>query len=168
MYGYEFHTVKEAEKTLGEAGITNGLIRVLTEKDCIVQETEKTLLASRKTSCGKCVFCREGLIQLEHMQKEITEGRGKNGSIDLTKEIGEAMCYSTPCSMGHVSSRIALTATDLFEDEYEAHIKKKNVRQESALHLSIFILIRHFAMVVVSALMYVRKTALKENQNIFT
>ena len=125
VYGYEFHTVKEAEKTLGEAGITNGLIRVLTEKDCIVQETEKTLLASKKTSCGKCVFCREGLIQLEHMQKEITEGRGKNGSIDLTKEIGEAMCYSTPCSMGHVSSRIALTATDLFEDEYEAHIKKK-------------------------------------------
>ena len=46
--------------------------------------------------------------------------------LDLTKEIGEAMCYSTPCSMGQVSAEIALTATELFGKEYEAHIKKKN------------------------------------------
>ena len=91
-FGYEYHTPEAAELTVGEAGITNGVIRVLTSKDCIVQECQKELFASRKTSCGKCVFCREGLIQLDHMQKEITEGRGKAEFIDLTKEIGEAMC----------------------------------------------------------------------------
>ena len=60
------------------------------------------------------------------MQKEITEGRGKAEFIDLTKEIGEAMCYSTPCSMGQVSAKAALSATELFAKEYEEHIKKKN------------------------------------------
>lgn len=125
-FGYEYHTPEAAETTVGEAGITNGVVRVLTSKDCIVQGAQKELLASRKTSCGKCVFCREGLIQLEHMQKEITEGRGKTEFIDLTKEIGEAMCYSTPCSMGQVSAKAALSATELFMKEYEEHIKKKN------------------------------------------
>lgn len=125
-FGYEYHTPEAAELTVGEAGITNGVIRVLTSKDCIVQECQKELFASRKTSCGKCVFCREGLIQLDHMQKEITEGRGKAEFIDLTKEIGEAMCYSTPCSMGQVSAKAALSATELFTKEYEEHIKKKN------------------------------------------
>ena len=125
-FGYEYHTPEAAETTVGEAGITNGVVRVLTSKDCIVQGAQKELLASRKTSCGKCVFCREGLIQLEHMQKEITEGRGKAEFIDLTKEIGEAMCYSTPCSMGQVSAKAALSATELFTKEYEEHIKKKN------------------------------------------
>lgn len=125
-FGYEYHTPEAAETTVGEAGITNGVVRVLTSKDCIVQGAQKELLASRKTSCGKCVFCREGLIQLEHMQKEITEGRGKVEFINLTKEIGEAMCYSTPCSMGQVSAKAALSATELFTKEYEEHIKKKN------------------------------------------
>lgn len=125
-FGYEYHTPEAADITVGEAKITDGVIRVLTSKDCIVQGCQEELLASRKTSCGKCVFCREGLIQLEHMQKEITEGRGKAEFIDLTKEIGEAMCYSTPCSMGQVSAKAALSATELFAKEYEEHIKKKN------------------------------------------
>lgn len=126
LLGYRIHRPEDAEMTVAEAGIANGVVRVLTEKDCIVAETEKKLTASRKQSCGKCVFCREGLIQLQYMQKETTEGRGKMEYLDLTKEIGEAMCYSTPCTMGQVSAEIALTATELFGKEYEAHIKKKN------------------------------------------
>ena len=123
--GYTFQTKDALKKKINEVDTTNGILRILTKKDCIVQETQKRLLASRKASCGKCVFCREGLIQLEHMQKEITEGRGKNDFIDLTKEIGEAMCYSTPCTVGQVSSKIALSAVEYFPEEYEAHIKKK-------------------------------------------
>lgn len=126
LLGYRLHQPEDAQLTVAEAGIANGVVRVLTEKDCIVAETEKKLTASRKQSCGKCVFCREGLIQLQYMQKEITEGRGKAEYLDLTKEIGEAMCYSTPCTMGQVSAEVALTATELFGKEYEAHIKKKN------------------------------------------
>lgn len=113
------------ELTLETAEITNGVIRVLTKKDCIVMETEKSLTASGRQSCGKCVFCREGLIQLAHMQKEIKAGRGKAEFLELTKEIGEAMTISTPCTMGQVSSKIALTAVEKFKSEYEAHIRKK-------------------------------------------
>lgn len=111
LLGYRLHQPEDAQLTVAEAGIANGVIRVLTEKDCIVAETEKKLTASRKQSCGKCVFCREGLIQLQYMQKETAEGRGKMEFLDLTKEIGEAMCCSTPCSMGQVSAEIALTTT---------------------------------------------------------
>ena len=96
-----------------------------TSKDCIVQITQKKLLASRKTSCGKCVFCREGLIQLEYMQREIMEGKGKNEFLELTDEIGAAMCFSTSCSVGQTSAKIVLSATEQFEEEYEAHIRKK-------------------------------------------
>lgn len=126
LIGYQYYDVDAAEKTVSEIPVENGMIRVLTEKDCIVSETEKVLTVSRKQSCGKCVFCREGLLQLQYMQKEMTEGRGKAEFIELTKEIGEAMTYSTPCTMGQVSSKIALSAVELFGSEYTAHIKKKN------------------------------------------
>ncbi len=123
-FGYEYHLPEDKELSVEK--ITDGTLKVLTSKDCIVQDCRNKLLDSRKTSCGKCVFCREGLIQLEHMQKEITEGRGKGEFISLTKEIGDAMCFSTPCSMGQLSAKSALSATELFSKEYDEHIKKKN------------------------------------------
>lgn len=124
--GYQYYTPAEAEElTVASAGVANGVIRVLTEKDCIVAETEKRLSASRMLSCGKCVFCREGLIQLTHMQKETAAGKGKAEFLDMTQEIGEAMTFSTPCTMGQTSSLIALSAVQKFGSEYEAHIKKK-------------------------------------------
>lgn len=125
LLGYEIRKPDAANLPVEEAGIANGVVKVLTAHDCVVAETEKHLTASRAQSCGKCVFCREGLIQLQYMQKEITEGRGKAGYVELTKEIGEAMCVSTPCTMGQTSAKIALTAMDQFAGEYEAHIKKK-------------------------------------------
>ena len=125
ILGYQMVKPEAAELTVEEANIANGVVKVLTTRDCVVAETEKRVMASRKQSCGKCVFCREGLIQLQYMQKEVTEGRGKAEYVELTKEIGEAMCFSTPCTMGQTSAKIALTAMEGFAGEYEAHIKKK-------------------------------------------
>ena len=124
--GYAYYTPQECDACVGELNPANGVIRVLTEKNCIVDDAAKKMLAYRGQSCGKCVFCREGLIQLEYMQTETTQGRGKMEFLDLTKEIGEAMCFSTPCSMGQQSARISLSAMSKFASEYEAHIKKKN------------------------------------------
>lgn len=122
--GYRY-ILPRPDMTVAEADPENAVLQILTEKECIVAETEKRLTAYRKQSCGKCVFCREGLVQLQHMQKEITEGRGKTDYIELTKEIGEAMVYSTPCTVGQEASLAVLTALELFGAEYDAHIKKK-------------------------------------------
>lgn len=121
--GYRYYTPEEAaELTAGDA--TTGLVLVLTDKDCIVDRTDSQLVKYRHASCGKCVFCREGLLQLEYEQKEITEGRGKEEYLDLAKEIGEAMEISTLCSVGKESAKAALDATEKFTDEYTQHIKK--------------------------------------------
>ncbi len=124
--GYAYYTPDECEASVADLNPANGIIRVLTDKNCIVDDAAKKTLASRAQSCGKCVFCREGLIQLDFMQTETTQGRGKMEFLDLTKEIGEAMCISTPCSMGQESARISLSAMSKFASEYEAHIKKRN------------------------------------------
>ena len=121
--GYRYYTPEEAEG-LTAKDATNAVIRTLGEKDCIVAETAKLLLKDRAASCGRCVFCREGLIQLEYMQKEITQARGKTNYADLTKEIGEAMGYNTLCTVGQVSAEIALSAFSKFGAEFDSHIKK--------------------------------------------
>ncbi|WMJ90113.1 NADH-ubiquinone oxidoreductase-F iron-sulfur binding region domain-containing protein [Anaerocolumna sp. MB42-C2] len=111
--------------TVEQANITNGVIQSFTHNDCMICETEKLLSASRQQSCGRCVFCREGLIQLQNMHKDITEGKGKLDYIPIINEIGDAMAYSTNCSLGQTSSDIALSVLNNFNEEYETHIKKK-------------------------------------------
>lgn len=126
LAGYKYYLPETiADMTVAEANIDNGVLCVLGEKDCIISETEKKLTASRKQSCGRCVFCREGLLQLQAMHQDMTNGKGKEDYLAITKEIGQAMTFSTQCTMGQTSSEIALSAAALFESEYIAHYKKK-------------------------------------------
>lgn len=125
LAGYQYYPPQIADQTLAEVEIANGVLRAVTEKECIVSETEKRLTSSRRQSCGRCVFCREGLLQLQYMHKEIKDGKGRPEFLDLIGEIGGAMVFSTPCTMGQMSSRAALSAVEQFKSEYEAHIRKK-------------------------------------------
>lgn len=122
--GYVVRDAGALNLTVAEANPENGVLNAITSGDCVVDLTQKQLLACRTQSCGKCVFCREGLLQLEAMQKDMTVGKGRMDQLEMTREIGEAMIFSTPCSMGQNASRIALSAVENFRQEYETHIKK--------------------------------------------
>ncbi|MDR0656539.1 MAG: 4Fe-4S binding protein [Treponema sp.] len=124
--GCEFYPQTAASLSINELDIVNGVIRVLTEKECIITETAKILASAQSQHCGKCVFCREGLIQLTSIHKDIMAGKGKMEYLDLIKEIGRAMSAGSFCSLGQRSPLIALSAIEHFMDEYEAHIKKRN------------------------------------------
>ncbi|MDD6352352.1 MAG: NADH-ubiquinone oxidoreductase-F iron-sulfur binding region domain-containing protein [Lachnospiraceae bacterium] len=123
--GYTYLTLEEAEEvTVGDC--PTGTALPVKKTQCIVEETKKALQEDRKISCGKCVFCREGLIQLEYEQNEITQGRGKTEFEDYAEEIGAAMHSQTLCSIGQKSGDAALSAFAKFSDEYDQHIKKNN------------------------------------------
>lgn len=131
--GYVVRSKDALDMTVAEAGIENGVVNAITDSNCVVAKVQKQLLACRAQSCGKCVFCREGLIQLEAMQKDITVGKGTLNYLDMTKEIGEAMTFSTPCSMGQKSAMMPLSAVEAFRGEYEEHIKKHKCAADECL-----------------------------------
>lgn len=128
--GTSFYDVSVLKYPIEVIPITNGVVNVITKEACIVDEVKKKLLKYRNQSCGKCVFCREGLIQLSTMTSEISKGKGKNDFLSLIKEIGETMKFSTPCSLGQTSSDIILRSIELYEDEYKTHINKKKCPTE--------------------------------------
>ena len=123
-----------------DTNLGSGVITVYPTSCCIVSEAEKVLMDCRQQSCGKCTFCREGLIQLHTMTKEITEGKGKKEYMDMMSEIGEAMVFSTPCSMGQTGSQFTLSSMELFLDEYEDHTKRKKCKNNvCSAFMSIYI-----------------------------
>lgn len=106
--------------------INNGIITIIDNNQCLIQEAEKRTYESLLQGCGKCTFCREGLIQLNTMLKEITEGQGKNEFIAMLEEIGNAMTFSTLCSVGQTGADFVLGSLKSFVNEYTDHIKKRN------------------------------------------
>lgn len=124
--GYRIWNEESIKKlTIQDMHINNGVFNILTEKNCIVSLVLKRLEAYQKVSCGKCVFCREGLIQLSSMVNDMTLGKGKAESIEIMKEIGNAMTYSNLCSIGKDSAAIVLSSFDSYLSEYDSHVKKK-------------------------------------------
>lgn len=111
-----------------DTNIGNGVITLYADTCCLICEAEKVLLGCRNQSCGKCTFCREGLIQLHTITKEITEGKAKKEMVDMLTEIGEAMTFSCPCSVGQTGSQFTLSSLALFMDEYDDHIKRKKCK----------------------------------------
>lgn len=136
--GNNFFGPEALSMTAEQAGIDNGAITTLSDQTCIICEVEHWLLNARERSCGKCVFCREGLLQLQLIHKDITTGKGKSEYLDIAKEIGEAMTFGCVCSLGQESSKPVLGAMTCFSDEYAGHIKRKKCEAGHCFSASLY------------------------------
>jgi NADH-quinone oxidoreductase subunit F len=102
-----------------------GTILVIDGDACIVDQAKCSLSFIQNESCGKCVFCREGTMQMAEIFKDITEGKGKTHDIDLLLELGEGLKLGAQCDLGRTAPNPALTAIRYFREELEAHIKER-------------------------------------------
>lgn len=123
--GNRYYDQSIITKNIEDVAITNGTINAFNEDSCIINEANKEILEYREKSCGKCLFCREGLIQLNTMMDEIGIGKGKLSYIPLMQEIGEAMTISGNCSLGNEAAETVLSSLQIREVDYLEHIKKK-------------------------------------------
>jgi NADH:ubiquinone oxidoreductase subunit F (NADH-binding) len=103
----------------------SGNIRVIDGQACIVDQAKCSLSFLQSESCGKCVFCREGTMQMAEILTDITEGRGKAHDIDLMLELGESLKLGAQCDLGRTAANPVLTVIRYFREELEAHIKDR-------------------------------------------
>lgn len=79
----------------------------------------------RRSSCGECVICREGTLQMYVMSESISQGAGRDGDLEVLAEISKDMAIGSACDYG---KEIGKRATDIVENEveqFEKHIKRK-------------------------------------------
>jgi NADH:ubiquinone oxidoreductase subunit F (NADH-binding)/(2Fe-2S) ferredoxin/ferredoxin len=103
---------------------SGGMI-VMDEDTCMVDVARYFLAFLADESCGKCVPCREGIRQMLKILTSITEGKGKEGDIELLEELAETTKNASLCALGRTAPNPVLSTIHYFRDEYEAHIKEK-------------------------------------------
>ena len=106
------------------APIGAGSMLVLDEDTKMVDVTRFFLNFLKEESCGKCVPCREGISQMLKILTNISEGKGREGDIELLEEISEVTGAASLCALGKTASGPLLSTLRYFRDEYEANIAK--------------------------------------------
>lgn len=102
-----------------------GSIVVMNESSCMVEMARYFLAFSEEESCGKCTPCRIGLKRLREILTRITEGKGREGDIELLVELGEDIALSSLCGLGRTAPNAVLSSIRYFREEYENHIHHK-------------------------------------------
>ena len=115
-----FDELTKAGSMMGSGGMI-----VLDEDTCMVDVARYFIHFLTDESCGKCVPCREGLRQMDRILTNITEGKGKEGDIELLEELSETAVEASLCALGKSAPNPFLSTLRYFRDEYEAHIKEK-------------------------------------------
>jgi NADH:ubiquinone oxidoreductase subunit F (NADH-binding) len=116
----DFDKLKEVGSMMGSGGMI-----VMDETTCMVDVAKYFVNFLKGESCGKCTPCREGLFRMSQILEAITDGRGKEGDIDLLIELGEVMKDASLCGLGQTAPNPVLSTIKYFRDEYEAHIREK-------------------------------------------
>jgi len=113
----------------------SGGMVVMDESTCMVGMAKFFLDFTALESCGKCVHCRIGTARMQEVLTRIVKGEGKEGDIELLKELCEAVKDGALCGLGQTAPNPVLTTIRYFRNEYEAHIKNKKCPAKECVDL---------------------------------
>ncbi len=63
-------------------------------------------------TCGKCVPCRVGLLQLQHLMEDVLEGRATEDTIALIEETANNITDSADCAIGYEAAHMVLAGLE--------------------------------------------------------
>jgi len=113
------------ELTAAGSMMGSGGMIVMDEDTCMVDVARYFINFLTDESCGKCLPCREGLRQMHKILTNITEGKGKEGDIELLEVLSETAIEASLCALGKTAPNPFLSTLRYFREEYEAHISEK-------------------------------------------
>ena len=74
-------------------------------------------------TCGKCVPCRVGILQLAHLLEDVLDNRADLRTLDLIEETANNITDSADCAIGYEAAHMVLAGLVGFRDDYLYHIE---------------------------------------------
>ena len=114
----------ESLATVGSIMGSGGLI-VMDETSCMVDVAKYFVDFCREESCGKCVPCRAGTVQLHGLLDKITRGEASRADLDLVERLSDLLRDTSLCGLGQTAPNPVVSTLRFFRDEYLAHIDER-------------------------------------------
>ncbi|HQN71358.1 MAG TPA: NADH-ubiquinone oxidoreductase-F iron-sulfur binding region domain-containing protein, partial [Smithella sp.] len=119
----DYEKVAELGAIMGSGGLI-----VMNEDKCAVDMARFFMDFCQDESCGKCTPCREGTKRMLEILTNITQGKGKEGDIELLEEMAQVIKNAALCGLGQTAPNPVLSTIRYFRNEYEEHIRDHRCR----------------------------------------
>jgi bidirectional [NiFe] hydrogenase diaphorase subunit len=114
----------ESLRALGSIMGSGGLI-VMDDSSCMPDVAKFFMEFCTDESCGKCVPCRVGTVQMHRILERITDGSATAADLQTLEELCVMVQETSLCGLGMSAPNPVLSTLRFFRDEYEAHIQRR-------------------------------------------
>jgi len=111
----------ESLAQLGSIMGSGGMI-VMDQTTSMVDVAHYFMEFCRDESCGKCIPCRVGTVQLHQLLTKIRDGQATSADLELLEELCDMVKHTSLCGLGQSAPNPVLSTLHYFRNEYEALI----------------------------------------------
>ena len=103
---------------------SGGLI-VMDTSSCMVDVARFFMEFCMDESCGKCIPCRAGTVQMNEILGRMTSGEGKEADFAMLEALSGLLVEASLCGLGRAAPNPVLSTLRHFRSEYDAHVRER-------------------------------------------
>ncbi len=115
-----YESLVQAGSMMGSGGMI-----VMDDTSCMVNVAKFFMEFCMTESCGKCIPCRAGTVQMHELLSKICEGRASMDDLDLLIDLCGTVKEASLCGLGQTAPNPVLSTLRYFKQEYMDHIQNK-------------------------------------------
>jgi bidirectional [NiFe] hydrogenase diaphorase subunit len=116
----DYESLAQAGSIMGSGGMI-----VMDDSSCMVDVAKYFMEFCMTESCGKCIPCRDGTVQMYDLLVKISEGRATRTDLALLQDLCDMVKNTSLCGLGQSAPNPVLSTLRYFGDEYLAHVEEK-------------------------------------------
>jgi bidirectional [NiFe] hydrogenase diaphorase subunit len=113
----DYDSLSAAGSIMGSGGMI-----VMDQRSCMVDVAKFFMDFCRDESCGKCLPCRAGTVQMYGLLDRITKGVATRGDLAKLESLAEMVRNTSLCGLGQGAPNPVTNTLRYFRAEYLAHI----------------------------------------------
>jgi len=114
----------ESLAKIGSIMGSGGLI-VMDDSSCMVDVARFFMEFCMDESCGKCIPCRAGTVQMHDILQRITTGEAGEADLEMLKDLAGLLRETSLCGLGQTAPNPVMSTLRYFPEEYDAHIRER-------------------------------------------
>ena len=103
---------------------SGGLI-VMDTSSCMVDLARFFMEFCMDESCGKCVPCRAGTVQMHGILARMTRGEGLESDFEILTQLCDLLKETSLCGLGLAAPNPVVSTLRHFREEYDAHVRDR-------------------------------------------
>lgn len=113
----DYESLKSLSSVMGSGGMI-----VMDDTSSMVDVARFFMEFCMSESCGKCIPCRVGTVQMHHILTKFSKHEGTPQDIALLERLCDMVKYTSLCGLGQSSPNAVVSTLRFFRGEYEARM----------------------------------------------